>query len=742
MAGLKRLAANLDARYELRRQRLRGTVTAVPMVDGRSTGQIVATVGGVAGVRVNTSKDARAPLAIGDGVMVEGVGSPAAMVYSVVDRLSGGRADSDVYLFPAAVTVGDTSYEAGDIVLGSTLDGWSNWWYQFADGRWIIRQGTVMHGAIGNLDDLYGYTAPEYGTAFGQYSAGQVNVTTDPTNGFRIRTHADVALAIDATNGIRQYTNGVQRSWFKQDGSGWLVGSDKIYWDTSGNLSIAGNFAVSTIDIGGADATSFHVDVDGNVWSGAAAYANGGFRVSSSGSLTASSVTISGAMTPGPNSVIDGQYITAKTITANALSITAGGANMLLNSTFEVDTDDDGVADGWQVEKFVPATTVASIVTSGGVDNRSYARITWGYTPYYFDFHTGSDIAGGGVQGGWLANTDYIISFWARSSAVSELSVTFGTSTPDIETWLSNTAVTTSWQRYVLRVKWTATTPPTLGSFALLVTSEVETGTFDLDHVQVEQADTPSAWKPFPSEIEPGTITADKLSVSTLSAISANMGSLTAGNIVVGSTDKLWLNDSGDGSLNIGGSTKASAPFRVSSSGSLYASNASIVGSFSANGGDIDIDSTGITINSASSFDYFKLINTSIATNPAPIGFLNFDLGDPLGTELGTVCLGRWVDADNQSVLWCYPDTVSLAVEKGGVWKNLVRANFDFIRLEGPVLLPSGTATPTASLQDAQIYVDSSGRLVIQWLSGGVTRYKWLTLTDTSTTWSYSTSPP
>jgi hypothetical protein len=186
LAGLKRLAANLDARYELRRQRLRGTVTSVPMVDGRSTGQVVATVGGVAGVRVNTSKDARAPLAVGDSVMVEGVGSPAAMVYSVVDRLSGGRADSDVYLFPAAVTVGSTSYEAGDIVLGSTLADWSNWWYQFANGRWIIRQGVTMHGAIGNLDDLYDYASVEYGTVFGEYEAGHIWIAMDPTNGFRI----------------------------------------------------------------------------------------------------------------------------------------------------------------------------------------------------------------------------------------------------------------------------------------------------------------------------------------------------------------------------------------------------------------------------------------------------------------------------------------------------------------------------------------------------------------------------
>ena len=48
-------------------------------------------------------------------------------------------------------------------------------------------------------------------------------------------------------------------------------------------------------------------------------------------------------------------------------------------------------------------------------------------------------------------------------------------------------------------------------------------------------------------------------------------GSVTAGQIVVGSTNKLWLNDGGDGVLAIGGSTKASAPFHVSALGAVRA---------------------------------------------------------------------------------------------------------------------------------------------------------------------------
>ena len=52
-----------------------------------------------------------------------------------------------------------------------------------------------------------------------------------------------------------------------------------------------------TIDIGGADASSFHVDVNGNMWLGAATYAAAPFKVSNAGDLSATSATISGSIT-------------------------------------------------------------------------------------------------------------------------------------------------------------------------------------------------------------------------------------------------------------------------------------------------------------------------------------------------------------------------------------------------------------------------------------------------------------
>jgi hypothetical protein len=84
------------------------------------------------------------------------------------------------------------------------------------------------------------------------------------------------------------------------------------------------------------------------------------------------------------------------------------------------------------------------------------------------------------------------------------------------------------------------------------------------------------------NEIAANTITATEVNITTLSAITADMGSLTAGSIVIGTTNKIWLNDSSDGALNIGGSTKASAPFRVTAAGALTATNATITGTIAA----------------------------------------------------------------------------------------------------------------------------------------------------------------
>jgi hypothetical protein len=81
-------------------------------------------------------------------------------------------------------------------------------------------------------------------------------------------------------------------------------------------------------------------------------------------------------------------------------------------------------------------------------------------------------------------------------------------------------------------------------------------------------------------KITAASITASKISTTTLSSITANLGSVTAGDIVIstGGTDKIWLNDASDGSIAVGGLVKASAPFRVTSAGVMTAALGTIGG--------------------------------------------------------------------------------------------------------------------------------------------------------------------
>lgn len=84
----------------------------------------------------------------------------------------------------------------------------------------------------------------------------------------------------------------LQSSNYSSGVSGWKITG---FGDAEFN-----NLTIRTaLDIGGDDASSFHVDVDGNMWSGAsiANKATAPFRVSNAGALVATNANITGAIT-------------------------------------------------------------------------------------------------------------------------------------------------------------------------------------------------------------------------------------------------------------------------------------------------------------------------------------------------------------------------------------------------------------------------------------------------------------
>lgn len=138
----------------------------------------------------------------------------------------------------------------------------------------------------------------------------------------------------------------------------FYIGNTTQYLNWTGTeLDISGAISASTIDIGGADATSFHVDADGNLWLGNALFASAPFKVSNAGDLTASSVSITGGSISGSTTVGIGN-----------VNLAARGWTQ--TSIFSV-TDADTVA--WGAGTFTSADGTAYSIGGGNTGNMAAA---------------------------------------------------------------------------------------------------------------------------------------------------------------------------------------------------------------------------------------------------------------------------------------------------------------------------------------------------------------------------------
>jgi hypothetical protein len=152
-------------------------------------------------------------------------------------------------------------------------------------------------------------------------------------------TVAGYRLGID-TDGIAKFYIGDATSYINWDGS---------------TLTITGGLSVSSIDIGGADATSFHVDVDGNMWLGAATFGSAPAKISNAGAATFSSITITGGSITGtpissiPNNSSTDISLLEKTWTmifsvtdSNTIAWGAGTVTLSNGRTFSISSGNTG----------------------------------------------------------------------------------------------------------------------------------------------------------------------------------------------------------------------------------------------------------------------------------------------------------------------------------------------------------------------------------------------------------------
>lgn len=175
------------------------------------------------------------------------------------------------------------------------------------------------------------------------------------------------------------------------------------------------------------------------------------------------------------------------------ISIDIGGGNMVTNSSFEADSNSDGMADDW------------AISTSGGGAAATY---TLDNTRFFADSRSArvvvtTNTGTRGVQqsvDGFISGLTYTVSAWVYSSVACQMNLVvsaFGTpSSP------SKAITAGSWQRLV----YTSTAALSGAQSVAIVTSSASVSVW-IDGVQVEMGDVPTAYAPRANELLPGSVT-------------------------------------------------------------------------------------------------------------------------------------------------------------------------------------------------------------------------------------------
>jgi hypothetical protein len=239
------------------------------------------------------------------------------------------------------------------------------------------------------------------------------NTTPQSENTFANGTATQTILSGDMGSNLNMVAGHIQSSNFVTGSTGWQITAEGDAEFNTGTFR--GSVTGASIDIGGVDATSFHVDTSGNMWLGNATFASAPFKVSSAGAITATGVTVTGAITTGTGSDIKGDYIdalsvgklTAGTITSKAitLAISAG-------------TGDTYIASG----KTDFTNTQTGFILGMDDSDSDLAKLYMGSSTVYFNW-TGSalTVVGGTITGGTIQTVEVGVSsgYGIRLSASS-----------------------------------------------------------------------------------------------------------------------------------------------------------------------------------------------------------------------------------------------------------------------------------------------------------------------------------
>ena len=313
--------------------------------------------------------------------------------------------------------------------------------YMYWDGSHLILNGTITFtgGSLPwSLITNDGHKPADDATVGATWG---VNLGGIPTT---LTTPSGAGLYLSATN-LGFFNGSAWKTYMDASGNFFLGGTGgALQWDATNNiLNISGNVSASTIDIGGNDATSFHVDINGNMWAGAATYnqSTNPFSVSNAGALTATSGTFKSA-TIDAASTIDG--LSAATL-ADAIdssghfadnAISTATSTILGSFTF-------GASGALQIGTYVNGVSGDLKISPTGI----LARDSTGATTFSINGTTGVAVVSGLVVGtnvglgtaqtasqvttiiGNTVTTGYVNALGITAGSVSANNITAGTIT-------------------------------------------------------------------------------------------------------------------------------------------------------------------------------------------------------------------------------------------------------------------------------------------------------------------------
>lgn len=410
-------------------------------------------------------------------------------------------------------------------------------------------------------------------------------------------------------------------------------------WDTSGNFRLYGTTGAAKIGL----------NADG---SGFIAGGNGSWDAAGNMTLTAS-----------------------LNVTGGTMNI---GENLAYNSTFEVDSANDGVPDGWTIYNNNPgsAATAQVPMPSGGIDNGKFFQLNISVAN---SGTKGISANAGTIKRGFKPLQTYVVSWWAKSTGdLATRNLGMGlvwNVNPASTVALANPILDTTWKRFAYKITWGASADPNL-FITVQGVGVPYTGSLCIDAVQVEEGPTLTYWKVSPSELLPGSISANMISVNALSAISADVGTVYAGDVRLGNQTAANFNASTFTGL------------RLYKSGSVYRLEANNAGAQA-----VILDENGLMISSPASPDPSpdtrnarSAVDFGSKTNPAASLFYSSG-GFPAETRLNMTSLankGIRLSAQNSNTAPTKAATLILSYQSGvfGGGPSIAAISADSIELQ------------------------------------------------------------